>query len=373
MRKFFVILFGAFYKNILRPFIFLFDSEKVHNFFTGFGQILGNSWINSFLRILFLHKNTTLHQTLFEIDFENPIGLSAGFDYQAKLMNILPLVCFGFETIGTITNLPYEGNRKPRLGRLIKTKSLMVNKGFKNEGIKKISQKLKGKKFLFPVGISIGKTNTMQIKTQEKAVEDIISAFKIAQNYKLNISYYELNISCPNLVGNVEFYEPQKLEQLLKAVTALNLPKPVFVKMPISKTNEEILEMMDVIIKYPIKAVIIGNLQKDRSDKSFVRQELIQFPIGNFSGKPTQKRSNELIKLVYQKYGNKIKIVGCGGVFSGIDAYEKIKSGASLVQLITGLIFEGPQLASQINFELVDLLKKDGFTNISESIGIDAK
>jgi dihydroorotate dehydrogenase len=373
MRKSLVYIVAEIYVRVLRPFIFLFNSELIHDLFTSVGELLGQASLRIFLILLFYHQEKSLEQKIFDIEFKNPIGLSAGFDYKAKLMDVLPAIDFGFETIGTITNLPYKGNPKPRLGRLVKTKSLMVNKGFKNEGIKKISKKLKGRKFLFPVGISIGKTNTVEIKTQEKAVEDIVSAFKIAQDYKLNTIYYELNISCPNLYGNIEFYEPQKLEQLLKAVFSLGIEKPIFVKMPISESNEKILQMMDVIIRYPVNAVIIGNLQKNREDKSFVKDELKKFPVGNFSGMPTQKRSNELIKLIFTKYGQKIKIIGCGGIFTGADAYEKIKLGASLVQLITGLIFEGPQLVSQINYELVGLLRKDGFTNISQAVGVNSK
>jgi dihydroorotate dehydrogenase len=373
MKKALINIVAVIYANILRPFIFLFDSEYIHNSFVNFGEILGKTFLKEISAVLFYHKKKELEQNLFGIKFENPIGLSAGFDYQAKLMNILPSLDFGFETIGTITNLAYEGNPKPRLGRLVKTKSLMVNKGFKNEGIKNICAKLNNKKFTYPVGLSIGKTNTKKIVTQKQAIDDIASAFKIAEQFKLNISFYELNISCPNLFGNIEFYEPQKLNDLLAAVFALNLSKPVFIKMPISESNETILKLMNIIIKFPVKAVIIGNLQKDRSNKIFVKEELEKYPVGNFSGMPTQARSNELIRLIYQKYGKQIKIIGVGGVFNGKDAYEKIKSGASLVQLITGLIFEGPQLVSQINYELVELLKKDGFTNISQAIGKEIK
>lgn len=371
MRK--IILFSSaiFYKYFLRNILFLFDSEKVHEFFINLGEKIGKSYFfKNLLKFLFVKNNKLLKQNINGINFNNPIGLAAGFDYEAKLYKILPSLSFGFETIGTITNKPYEGNPKPRLGRLVKSKSLMVYKGFKNEGIIIIVKKLKDRKFEIPVGLSIGKTNSQNdIMTQEDAVEDIISAFKTAEKSKLNISYYELNISCPNLIGNIEFYEAQKLDELLKAVTELKLKKPLFIKMPISKTNEEIIKMMDIIIKYPVSAVIIGNLQKDRKDKHFVKEELQKYPVGNFSGKPTEERSNELIKLAYENFGDKLVIIGCGGVFNAEDAYKKIKLGASLVQLITGLIFEGPQLVSQINLELPKLLKKDGFRNVSEAIG----
>lgn len=349
----------------------MFNSEFIHELTIGFGEFLGNSKIlKDLIKQVFQVKNISLKQEIAGINFQNPIGLAAGFDYKASLYNILPSFSFGFETIGTITNLAYEGNPKPRLGRLVKSKSLLVNKGFKNDGIKKIAKKLKTKKFNMPIGISIGKTNTAKIITQKQAVKDIISAFKIAKKANLDTSYYELNISCPNLIGNIEFYESQKLDELLKAVFSLNIKKPIFIKMPISKTNEQILQMIDVIIKYPVSGVIIGNLQKDKSNKALVRKEVDKFTKGNFSGKPTEEKGNELISLVFKKYGKRIKIIGCGGVFSAKDAYKKIKLGASLIQLITGLVFEGPQLVSQINLELPELLKKDGFTNISEAVGV---
>lgn len=370
MKLFFVNIFRFIYR-IFRPVIFLFNSETVHDFFTNFGETLGtSSFLNYLIKFLFVSKNSSLKQNIAGINFETPIGLAAGFDYQAKLTQILPSVGFGFQTVGTITNNPYEGNPKPRLGRLIETRSLLVYKGFKNDGIIFIVNKLKKLKFKNAVGLSIGKTNSQtDSMTQEQAVKDIISAFKIAEKASLKISYYELNISCPNLFGNVSFYPPKNLNELLIQVTRLKLSKPIFIKMPISKTNGEVLKMLEVIIKFPIAGVIFGNTQNNREDRSFIKQELKKYPVGNFSGKPTWERSNELIELAYKKYGKKLVIIGTGGVFSANDAYLKIKLGASLVQLITGLIFEGPQLVSQINLELPKLLEKDGFKNIKEAVG----
>lgn len=371
MRKIIISSSAIFYKYFLRRFIFLFDSEAVHETTVSLGEFLGNTKFTKYLiKNLFQIKNKSLNQTIAGIDFENPIGLAAGFDYQAKLYNILPSFSFGFETIGTITNKPYKGNPKPRLGRLVKSRSLMVYKGFKNEGIRAVVKKLKNKKFESPVGLSIGKTNSQKDNmTQSDAVLDIVSAFKIAEKASLKISYYELNISCPNLFGNVTFYTPKNLQELLTAVTKLKLKKPIFIKMPISKSDKEVLELLNVIVEFKVNGVIFGNTQNNRKDKSFVKEELKKYPVGNFSGKPTEKRSNELIQLAYKKYGKKLIIIGCGGVFSAKDAYKKIKLGASLVQLITGLVFEGPQIAAKINYELPRLLKKDGFTNISQAVG----
>ncbi len=141
--------------------------------------------------------------------------------------------------------------------------------------------------------------------------------------------------------------------------------------MPIEKSDREVLEMLHIISKHNVTGVIFGNLQKDRSNKTLVKSEVDQFSKGYFSGKPTEQRSNELIKLTYQKYGKKLIIIGCGGVFSAADAYKKIKLGAALIQLITGMIYEGPNLIMQINFGLSELLKKDGFKQLSDAVGVD--
>jgi len=287
---------------------------------------------------------------------------------------ILPSIGFGFETVGTISNMPFEGNKKPRLGRLPLSRSLLVNKGFRNPGADVTIKKLKRMSFEFPLGISIGKTNSIEIAgTQKDAVSDVVEAFKKFQKGRLKNAYYELNISCPNLEGGVSFYPSNELNALLNAVGKLKIKKPVFVKMPIEKSDDEVRGMLDVIVKHKwITGVIFGNLQKDRKDPSFVQDEILTAGVGNFSGKPTFRRSNELIKLAYSEYGKKLIIIGCGGVFTAEDAYRKIRLGATLIQMITGMIFEGPQRITQINRGLVDLLQADGYSHISEAVGVDA-
>lgn len=367
-----ILIFGFIYKNFAKRILFLFNPELVHEFITTCGEFFGKSkTITNFSAKLFTTYSPFLKQKVVGINFNNPIGLAAGFDYDAKLTQILFSIDFGFQTVGTITNFPYEGNPKPMLGRLPKSKSLMVNKGFKNKGVRTISEKLSKMNFKIPLGISIGKTNSLSINTQKSAIADILSAFKEFEDLNIKNSYYELNISCPNLLGNVSFYPPKNLDELLNHVDKLNLKKPIFIKMPINETNSQTLKMLNVISKHKIKGVIFGNLQKDRNDKSLIKAEVRKFKKGNFSGKPTEKRSNELIALTYKNYKNKLIIIGCGGIFSAADAYQKIKLGANLVQLITGLIFEGPTLVAKINKELIELLKQDGYKNISEAIGTE--
>ncbi len=374
MKELLTRAFEGAYRLISRTIIFRFDSEKVHEFFLSWGNFYSKYlWLIAPFSFWLKPRNTKLTQVISGITFKGPIGLAAGFDYRANLPRLLPYLGFGFGTVGTFTNKPYAGNAAPRLGRLVKSKALLVNKGFKNDGVDFAIEKLKEDDFQMPVGLSIGKTNIDEVCTQELAIEDIKSAFVRAECSSAGFNYYELNISCPNLNIDVSFYPPKNLEELLSAIDNLNLNRPVFVKMPIEETDEDILKMLEVICKHNVQGIILGNLAKSRSNSALLSDELEKLGKGNFSGMPTQKRSDELIKLAYENYGDKLTVVGCGGIFSANDAYRKIRNGASLVQVITGLIFNGPLLAAQINFGLARLLKKDGFSHISEVIGIDTK
>jgi len=365
-----LLLLHATYKYLIKPILFLFDAEAVHTTMVKFAEDLGQSWlIKLLISPVFVYKHNALAQTIEGLSFLSPIGLAAGFDYEARLTQVLPSIGFGFETVGTITNSSYEGNTRPMLGRLPKSHSLMVNKGFKNLGAAKTISRLKRLRFVIPIGISIGRTNTLQLKNQKQSVSDITDAFKLFEKSVVAHSYYELNISCPNLHGDITFYPSKNLEELLSAVDKLKLSRPLFVKMPIEKSDAEVSEMLRIIAQHSPTGVIFGNLQKDHNHPSLDQTEVKKFTAGHFSGKPTFVRSNQLIELAYRRYKKRFIIIGTGGVFSAEDAYTKIKLGASLVQLITGMIYEGPQLIAQINRKLVDLMEKDGYTHISQAIG----
>lgn len=363
------------YQKIIKPVFFLLDPEFIHNLMVSRGELFGKTFVKNYFNWKFNYSSSKLKQKIAGVNFPGSVGLAAGFDYEARLTQILYSLGFGFQSVGTITNLPYGGNPKPRLGRLPKSKSLMVYKGFKNEGVRAIESKINNLIFEIPVGISIGMSNNSSIKNTSDAVKDIVTAFKTFERSRTKNKYYELNISCPNLINTAtDFYKPVNLDVLLKSISGLKIKKPVFVKMPISITNKEFLSLLNIISQYKmIKGVIIGNLLKDRTNPLLNKQEVKKFKVGNFSGKPCEPRSNELIKLTYKKFGDKLIIVGCGGVFNGQDAYKKIKLGASLIQLITGLIYQGPQVISQINLELEELLERNGYKNIREAVGVNNK
>lgn len=351
------MLIRFFYKNFLKPFFFLLDPETVHDNITLVGRILGsNSLTRDLTAFLFSYSNPALEQNILGIEFKNPIGLSAGFDKDALLTDILPSVGFGFAEVGSITGEPCKGNPKPRLWRLKNSKSLIVYYGLKNEGSEKISQRLKDKKFAIPIGTSIAKTNSPDTVDTDKGIADYVKAFKEFTNIG---AYFTINISCPNAYGGLPFTDAKRLDLLFTRIDRIPTKKPIFLKMSPDLSEEELDEILGVVKKHKVSGFISTNLTKNLE----VAEK------GGLSGKLVEDLSNKQIKMIYEKTKGKYVIVGCGGVFSAEDAYKKIKLGASLVQLITGMIFEGPQLISEINRGLVKLLKKDGYKNISEAIG----
>ena len=364
--------FGYSYGYIIKPILFLIDAEVVHTNMVKFAEMLPKSLLKLF-KFIFVNNYTNLKQNILGINFKTPIGLAAGFDYEARLTQTLPSIGFGFQTVGTITNMAYGGNPGPMLGRLPKSKSLLVNKGFKNLGIVETLSRLVDKRFVYPVGISIGRTNSVTLNTIGKSINDIATAFKIVKKSKLNNSFFELNISCPNIIHDlgINFYELTNLEKLLIAIDKVNPNKPVFIKMPIDQTDNHTISMLKLITRHKVKGVIFGNLQTNKKHRTLIQNEVNKYKMGKYSGKPTFEDSNRLIKLAYKNFKDRFIIIGCGGVFNAEDAWVKFTNGASLVQLITGMIFEGPQLIAQINRDLSYKLSKEGYKNIAEIVGIN--
>lgn len=336
------------YTTVFKPIAFKFDAEFIHNRITTLGEFLED--YPFFVEGFFSYKNPKLKKEILGIKFANPIGLSAGFDYDGHLAKVLKYVGFGFNTVGTVTYLPYEGNTKPRLARLPKSKALLVNKGFKSEGALKVAERLDKKDLRnHVIGISVGSSNVPEVNTIEKAIEDYIKTFKVFKNKKY-VAYFELNISCPNTSMTEGFTDPKNFEKLVKQVFKLKLKKPIFVKMSNEIDFKKSDQLVSTAMKYKINGFNFSNLVKDRTNPYLNKDEIKQFKNykGNFSGKPTYENSNKLIKHTRSKFGDKIAIIGTGGVFSAKDARAKLQAGADLVQLITGLIYEGPQLIGEI-------------------------
>lgn len=362
------------YKKIVKPILFKFPADDVHTFFLKRGRLLGSvNFIRKFIGKILPYKDSILNQKVAGISFANPVGLAAGFDYDADLIDILPSVGFGYHTVGTVTYLSYKGNPRPMLGRLPKSKSLLVNKGFKSMGMNSVLNKIGNKRInSIPLGLSIGSTNQAYKKIEDMA-EDVYLSFEKALKTDY-FDYFELNISCPNLI-NIEnlkekFDDPVGFAILLNKLSYLNINKPLFIKMHAEKSADDTLALLSVAENYKwVTGVIMSNLVKDRKNKYLNKEEVKNAGRGNFSGKPTEELSNNLISEVYKKYKDRFVIIGTGGIFSGLDAYEKIRKGATLVQMITGMIYEGPSVIGKINKDLAKLIRKDGYKNIGEAVG----
>jgi dihydroorotate dehydrogenase len=357
------------YAYILKPIFFLNDPEFIHDRMTSVGKLLGKTLVTKkIVSGMLNYQNPMLEQTVFGITFKNPIGLAAGFDKNAELTQILPSVGFGFMEAGSITGLPCKGNPKPRLWRLKKSKSLMVYYGLKNDGCEEIASRLTKKNFTFPVGMSVAMTNCSDNMMTSKAVRDYAKAFKTLEPIG---AYLTVNISCPNTLGGQPFMEPHKLDYLLDILDDIPTTKPVFVKLSPDLSRQTLDAVLDILRKHRVDGIICTNLTKNRDNKN-IKDSYV--PVhGGMSGKVVQDLSDRLLAYIAQKEKNRFILVGCGGVFTAEDAYKKIRLGASLVQMITGMIFEGPQAISEINRGLVELLKRDGYNNIHEAIGVDIK
>jgi dihydroorotate dehydrogenase len=356
-----------FYVNLLKPIYFRQDPEDVHDAMTRMGEWLGRWWVlRKTVSSAFSFSHSMLAQDILGIHFSNPIGLAAGFDKDALLTDILPSVGFGYEEVGSITGEPCEGNPKPRLWRLPKSSALVVYYGLKNEGSEKVAARLRNKKFKFPIGTSIAKTNSVATVDTQAGINDYVKAFREFVDIG---DYFTVNISCPNAFGGEPFTDPVKLEGLLAEVDKIPTKKPIFIKLSPDLSEEQLTAVLDVCARHRVQGFISSNLTKKRDNKNILEKDVPAQ--GGISGRVVMDLSNAQIRFIYKKTGGKYIIVGCGGIFTAHDAYEKIKAGASLLQLITGMIFEGPQAVGEINRGLVELLKKDGHKNISEAIGTE--
>ncbi len=331
------------------------------------GSLLGANPLGRFVTsMMFSYSDKRLEQDILGIRFKNPIGLAGGFDKNGQLTEILPSVGFGFMEIGSVTGEPCEGNPKPRLWRLKSSKSLLVWYGLKNDGAEVLSKKLKSKNFSVPLGTNIAKTNSKSTVKTNSGIADYAKAF---DKFKKIGSYFTVNISCPNAFGGQPFTDPVSLDVLLGKLDKIQTKKPVFLKFSPDLGKKQIDDLIGVCNRHRVHGFICTNLTKNRNNKKIL--DAVQSTDGGMSGKVVEKLSNDMLSYIYKKTKGKYIMVGLGGVFNAEDAYRKIRKGASLVQLITGMIFEGPQVISEINLGLVKLLEKDGYSSISDAVGAD--
>ena len=335
------------YKLLIRPILFWFDPEKVHYFTFSLIQFLCKiPGFSEIFKLIYQVNNKRLEVDLLGLKFSNPVGLAAGFDKDAKLYNELSNFGFGFIEIGTLTPKPQDGNPKKRLFRLKKDKAIINRMGFNNGGVLAAVARLKKNKNVL-IGGNIGKN---KVTPNENAIDDYEICFNELYNY---VDYFAVNVSSPNTPNLRELQEKKPLTNLLSSLQDLNKskakPKPILLKIAPDLTNEQLLDIIDIVTETKIAGVIATNTTISRENlKSENKTE-----IGGLSGKPLTNRSTEVIRFLSENSNKSFPIIGVGGIHSAQDALDKLDAGASLVQLYTGFIYEGPALVKAINKKIL--------------------
>ncbi len=341
------------YKAILRPLLFFFDPEKVHHFSFWAIKLTSKLGLSGLFRRLYVVEDTRLEKEVFGLKFKNPVGLAAGFDKNAVLYNELSNFGFGFVEIGTLTPKAQPGNPKKRLFRLKADNAIINRMGFNNEGVMAAVEHLK-KEHKVLIGGNIGKN---KVTSNEKAVEDYLLCFKALYDH---VDYFVVNVSSPNTPGLRALQEKAPLTALLKSLKAENSNlaqkkgvkvRPVLLKIAPDLSEEQLIDIIDIVAETKTDGVIATNTtieRKDLKSDCFLAEEA-----GGLSGVPLKSRSTEVIRFLAEKSNRSFPIIGVGGIHSAADAIEKLEAGASLVQLWTGFVYEGPVLVKKINKALL--------------------
>lgn len=339
--------------KIIRWFLFKLNPESAHHFtFNSLSFIFKVPGISAICKSFFVLENPKLGVDVFGLHFKNRVGLAAGFDKDAKLFNELENFGFGFIEIGTVTPIAQPGNEKPRMFRLIKDTALLNRMGFNNEGAFAAAERLKSKKTKLIIGGNIGKNKNT---ANEEAVSDYIKCFNAL--YEV-VDYFVVNVSSPNTPNLRDLQDKEPLTKLLLELMQLNKTKPkqkpILLKIAPDLTNSQLNDIIEIVATTHIQGVIATNTTIDRNLLNKEKEYALTLGSGGLSGKPLTNRATEVIRYLHQQSNGAFPIIGVGGIHTVDDAIEKIKAGATLVQLYTGFIYEGPSLIKKINQRLLN-------------------
>lgn len=351
------------YKYLLRPLLFRFSADYTHEATIKMASSISKS--KSLLKAadaLYNYKDPSLSQNIWGLTFPNPIGLAAGFDKNATAAPAMNRLGFGFIEVGSITSNPSTGNPKPRSFRLPKDRSLINRLGLNNDGAQTISRRLKKLELDIPLGVNIAKTHDPSI-VGENALNDYLTSFNLVKDYA---DYITINISCPNTEEGKTFEEPESLNALL---TKLKIEKdsslpPVLIKFSVDLEPEQLTELISVAESSAISGYVATNTSSKRDSLITSKHTLSNIGKGGLSGKAITHKSTAIIEQIYAETKGEKPIIGVGGIDSCKDAIDKLKAGADLLQIYTGLVYEGPSLVKKINRELSAYLKKNGIDKI---------
>jgi len=335
------------YKLLIRPILFWFDPEEVHYFSFSFIKFISKiPFVPSIVKSIYEVKDSRLEREVFGLKFKNPVGLAAGFDKDAKCYKELSNFGFGFIEIGTITPKAQEGNPKKRLFRLKEDSAIINRMGFNNGGVDEAVLRLKKNNGIL-IGGNIGKN---KITSNENAIDDYLTCFDALFDY---VDYFVVNVSSPNTPNLRELQDKKPLTELLQTLQNKNLAKPkqkpILLKIAPDLTDSQLFDIIDIVNETKIAGVIATNTTLSREGL----QSKNKSEMGGLSGKPLTNRSTEVIRFLSEKSNKAFPIIGVGGIHSAEDALEKLEAGASLIQLYTGFIYEGPSLVTKINKEIL--------------------
>ncbi|MEQ6118686.1 quinone-dependent dihydroorotate dehydrogenase [Reichenbachiella sp. MALMAid0571] len=340
------------YKSVIRPFLFLMAPEQAHNFtFSILKMVKAVPGLRQLIQLFSDYQHPSLERELFGLKIKNPVGLAAGLDKNAEAIDVMSSFGFGFIEIGTVTPKPQGGNPKPRMFRLPKDKSLINRMGFNNDGVVTIKNRLTKRKSKVLVGGNIGKN---KLTPNENAIDDYLICFNELFD---QVDYFVVNVSSPNTPGLRELQEKEPLMKLLQTLMDENNkkhnPKPILLKIAPDLTNEQLDDIVEIVNETKISGVIATNTTIDRNNLLTDKQTVEDIGNGGLSGAVLAKRSTDVIRYLSERSNGKIPLIGVGGIASAEDVIEKLEAGASLVQVYSGLIYEGPGLVKKINKKLV--------------------
>ena len=337
------------YKLLLKPLFFLLPPERAHHLALRFLQLaLALPGVAQLLRRIFQVRHPALRRELLGLSFANPVGLAAGFDKDGKHFQAMAALGFGFIEIGTVTPRPQAGNLRPRLFRLPQDAALINRMGFNNEGVEALAARLQHPR---PPGLIVGGNIGKNKDTpNEQAAADYTYCFEALYPY---VDYFVVNVSSPNTPNLRELQDKAPLRKLLAELQALNQqkprPRPLLLKIAPDLSEQQLDDILDIVRTTQIAGVIATNTTISRDGLRASPQRVEAIGLGGLSGQPVKERATEVIRYLHQKSGGELFIIGVGGIASPEDALEKLAAGAALVQIYTGLIYEGPGLVRRIN------------------------
>ena len=341
------------YKSLVKPVLFNLDAERAHHLvFDNLRRAARVPGTPALLRALYDFQHPSLAREVFGLKFPNPVGLAAGFDKNAALTDELATLGFGFVEIGTVTPRPQAGNPQPRLFRLPQDEALVNRMGFNNDGAAVVAARLAQRRNRqLIIGGNIGKNKDTP---NERAAEDYVAGFEALAEM---VDYFVVNVSSPNTPNLRQLQEKKPLIELLQQVQARNqaraVPRPLLLKIAPDLTDSQLDDILEIALETKLSGLVATNTTISRDNLSTEPAYVASLGAGGLSGKPLRARATEVIRYLHQKSDGGLPIIGAGGIHSAADAQEKLDAGASLIQLYTGFIYEGPALVSRINRSLV--------------------